>query len=209
VDTAPDLAYALNLLRQQYGLPALAYEKIRPLVSRGGGALITLGFGVQDTDPEFTALGNKFLDLYRRHLHRSAALFPGMAAVIDALEEQSYRWGIVTNKPAWLTAPLMDAIGLEKRAACIICGDSLPYRKPHPQPLLHACRLIGASPHESAYIGDAKRDIEAGRNAGMSTLLAAYGYIDEGESPETWGADRIINTPAEILEWFHQPPRRP
>ncbi len=204
-DTAPDLAYALNLLRQRHGKSSLNYDKIRPVVSHGGNALISLAFGMAETAPGFAPLREEFLQLYRENIHRHTTLFPGIETVLDTLENRLCRWGIVTNKPAWLTNPLIAAIGLDKRTNCVISGDTLPFRKPHPQPLLHACRLLDTLPQETAYIGDAQRDIEAGRNAGMSTLLAAYGYLEEDASPETWGADIIVDEPAEILEWLTHP----
>lgn len=201
-DTAPDLAFALNTLRHDYDKPPLDYDAIRPLVSMGGAALIRLGFDVDDTDADFARLRSDFLDIYRSNISRHTILFSGMETVLETLEAGNSRWGIVTNKPGWLTLPLIQALGLDKRAGCIVSGDTLPYAKPRPEPLLHACKLIQTTPSTTAYIGDARRDIEAGQNAGMMTLVAAYGYIDESDLPDSWGADGIIDSPPEILEWM-------
>ena len=109
-------------------------------------------------------------------------------------------WGVVTNKPGWLTLPLMKALALDIHAACIVSGDSTENRKPHPEPMHHACELAGSKSEECMYVGDARRDIEAGNNAGMKTLIALYGYIGENEDTDSWGADALISEPEEILK---------
>ena len=121
---------------------------------------------------------------------------------MDQLEVNRYRWGIVTNKPGWLTTPLLALLGLSKRPGCVVSGDTLPQRKPHPAPLLHACQLLDLEPDSAVYVGDAQRDIEAGKNAGMKTIIARYGYISSDEKPDNWGADSIIDSPVELLSWL-------
>ncbi len=202
LDTAPDLAAALNATLQLNGRDALPFEYIRPVVSHGGRALIELGFGIDSQHPDFEPLRKQLLDLYQANLAVHTTLFPGMAQVLDELEQRDIRWGVVTNKPGWLTDPLMDALQLTPRAACVVSGDTLPERKPHPAPLLHACRLAGCQPQQAVYVGDAERDIEAGRNAGMRTLAALFGYLMEHDRPENWGADALIEQPADILEYL-------
>lgn len=201
VDTAPDLAYALNRALINHGRQALPFETIRPSVSLGGAAMVKLGFNLDETDPEFTPLRNEFLAIYRDNLSRRSRLFPGMERVLVRLEEMNVSWGIVTNKPGWLTNPLMQALQLDTRTACIVSGDTLEQRKPHPAPLLHACELLQSTPEETVYVGDARRDIEAGASAGMTTLVAAYGYIEISENPADWGADGLVDSPEEILSW--------
>ncbi|MDX5334279.1 MAG: HAD-IA family hydrolase, partial [Gammaproteobacteria bacterium] len=144
----------------------------------------------------------RFLDIYNENLHLDTELFPGMASLLAYIERHGMNWGVVTNKPAFLTDPLMASLGLTARAACIVSGDTTDERKPHPKPMLHACELAGSSAGECLYVGDASRDIEAGRRAGMATLVALYGYIDEFQKPEEWGADGMINEPREILDWL-------
>jgi phosphoglycolate phosphatase len=202
LDTAPDLASALNAALQSNGRPPLPFDLIRPVVSHGGNALIELGFGLRPDDAGFEAVRRVFLDYYQTNIARQTRLFPGMEDVLDYIEANSLNWGVVTNKPGWLTEPLMDALDLTRRAAGIVSGDTLTERKPHPAPLLYACRLIGTEPRQCLYVGDAERDIQAGRNAGMATLVALFGYLLESDRPETWGATALIHRPQDILAWL-------
>ena len=202
VDTAPDLADALNRTRANHSLPPLPFEAIRPTVSLGGAAMIRAGFGVAEADPGFIPLRDEFLTLYREGVARRSRLFPGMEQVLARLEDNGVPWGIVTNKSGWLTTPLTQALGLAARARCIVSGDTVEQPKPHPAPLLHACKLLGCAPPEALYVGDAKRDMEAGRRAGMTTIVAAYGYIEAGENPADWQADGLVRHPAELLDWL-------
>lgn len=201
-DTAPDLAYALNTLLTEHHKPLLPYPTIRPVASNGAAALIELGFGVARTDPHFAPLRARFLEIYRAHLTRETRLFPGMAELLDAIAARGLNWGIVTNKPAFLTEPLVDQLGLREDLTCVVSGDTTANPKPHPEPLLHACKLAGSRPHECLYIGDAARDIEAGRAAGMKTLVALFGYIGAQDQPDTWGADGLIRAPGDALDWL-------
>lgn len=202
-DTAPDLAYALNQVRREYGLLPLEYMKIRTVVSLGGAAMIKLAFDKTEADTEYTTLRDRFLEIYSQNILRETCLFPGIERVLDILEANNRNWGIVTNKPGWLTGPLLEKLKLQQRAQCVISGDTLPFSKPRPEPLLHACKLMNCLPAETAYVGDAERDIEAGRNAGMPTVIAGYGYIGEDIALDSWGANWTINSPIEILEWLN------
>lgn len=199
-DTAPDLAYALNQTLIRHGRQALPFEQIRPHVSHGGIALIRAGFGIEPSHPEFQRYRDDMLATYQEHIARETTLFPGMEQVLTQLEQHAIGWGIVTNKPAWLTDPLMVGMGLNRRAACIVSGDTTPNSKPHPGPILHACALTRTPPRECLYIGDAERDIVAGREAGTTTLTALFGYLDAADRPDTWGADDSIASPTQILE---------
>ncbi|MGA7801095.1 MAG: phosphoglycolate phosphatase [Gammaproteobacteria bacterium] len=202
LDTAPDLAYCLNELLVQSGRPPLPFEKIRPVVSHGGIGLIRLGFGLEPNHPSFAELRRRLLDLYRDNLARHTQLFPGMDSVLAGLEARGIKWGVVTNKPGWLTDPLLQALGLFERAASVISGDTLPQRKPDPAPVLLACTQTGCSASQCVYVGDAARDIEAGRRAGLHTLVALFGYIAECDDPASWGADELIQTPEALLRWL-------
>lgn len=201
-DTAPDLAYALNTLLQEQGKASIPYDAIRPVASHGAAALIELGFGIQRDTPRFTPLRERFISIYRAHLTRETRLFPGMAELLDQLVARGINWGIVTNKPAFLTDPLIAQLGLSEDVACVVSGDTTTNRKPHPEPMLHACQLAGSKPDECLYVGDAARDIEAGNAAGMQTLVALFGYIGAQDQPETWGASGLIQTPQDILTWL-------
>ena len=201
LDTAPDMAAALNALRRECGLPELAFATVRPQVSHGAAALVRLGFP-EARDAEFEALRRRFLDLYRGALVTHTRLFPGFDAVLDSLAARAVPWGIVTNKPGWLTEPLVAALGLAARAACVVSGDTLAERKPHPAQLLHAAAVLGIEPRACVYAGDAERDIAAGRAAGMATVAVRFGYLAAGEDPAAWNPDGIVERPAELLDWI-------
>jgi N-acetyl-D-muramate 6-phosphate phosphatase len=202
VDTAPDLAFALNSLLLEQGQEPLPYEDIRPAASHGSIALLKLGFDLSPQDDNFKSLQQRFIELYQDNIDRETALFEGMEEVITKLEANNISWGIITNKPAFLTDPLVAKLGLAERAACVVSGDTTAHSKPHPAPMLHACDLINHDPHDCLYIGDAKRDIEAGKNARMKTITARWGYLSEHDKPENWQADAIIDHPSEILQWI-------
>lgn len=203
-DTAPDLAYALNFVLEEQGLAPLPFETIRPVVSHGGIALIKLGFGIDETAGNFHPLRQRLLDIYRANIARETRLFDGMSPLLDCLEQRGLNWGVVTNKPAWLTEPLLQELGLSERAAAIVSGDTLPQRKPHPAPMLLACEQAGSDAAHCLYIGDAERDIEAGRNAGMRTLVALFGYIGNTDFPEHWQADGMVESALDILDWLER-----
>lgn len=201
-DTAPDLAQTLNLLLQENDMATLPFPLIRPHVSHGATALVKLGFGLPEGTAEFEAMRQRFLDIYADNLCQQTTLFPGMQDLLDSIERHSLHWGVITNKPARFTVPLLQKLGIAERSACIISGDSAEKRKPDPEPMHLACELIGVSPGQCLYVGDAERDIAAGLNAGMKTLVAAFGYLGEQDRPEHWRADGIIMTPQAILDWL-------
>jgi phosphoglycolate phosphatase len=198
-DTAPDLAAAANRQRTQRGLPALPYAELRPLASHGARGLIGRALGVGPEDPSFAALRTEFLDFYEHALCVHTRLFDGMAQALVALESAGLRWGIVTNKPARYTDPLVERLGLAQRAAVVVSGDTTAHAKPHPAPIEHALAHCGVSPERAVYVGDDLRDIEAGRAARTRTVAARYGYLGAGLPVEHWGADEIITTPGELL----------
>lgn len=202
VDTAPDLAFALNTLLRQEGYSTLPYEDIRPVASHGSPALLSLGFGVSTKDPNYPPLQKRFLQLYQDNIARETALFEGMEEVLSTLKEAKIPWGIVTNKPAFLTEPLLEKLNLTHRAACIVSADTTPFSKPHPAPMLHACKIIQHEPEQCIYIGDAQRDIEAGKNANMQTITALYGYLGDLDEPDAWQANAVIHHPRDILQWL-------
>jgi len=196
-DTAPDLAGALNHVLKMHNQVPLPYETIRPYVSHGGAALINLGFGKEH--PEFDVLYQQLLHYYLNNIANETTLFSGMNELLQELEEKNINWGVVTNKPAWLTDPLMEELNLTSRAVAIVSGDTLEQRKPHPAPILYACNQANSKAHECLYIGDAERDIKAGNAAGMLSIVALFGYIAESDAPDTWGAHALINHPQEII----------
>jgi 2-phosphoglycolate phosphatase len=201
-DTAPDLANALNSLLREQGRAALPYDTIRPIASHGSPGLLRLGFGLGKHDPGYPALRTRLLELYAGTLFHETRLFAGMTDVLAELGRRDIKWGIVTNKPGFLTDPLMRVLNPTPAPVCIVSGDTTNNRKPHPEPMLYACHCAFSQPGECVYIGDAERDIQAGRDAGMHTLIAAYGYIGNDETPRAWGADGTIQTPRELLDWL-------
>ncbi|MHB8256507.1 MAG: HAD family hydrolase [Acidiferrobacterales bacterium] len=201
-DTAPDLGFALNELLREHNRPPLPYDRIRPVASYGARALLRLGFGIAPHDTGYDVLRRRFLDLYAANLCRETRLFPGVSELLSALPGRRLNWGIVTNKPAFLTEPLVRALGLADTAACVVSGDTTANSKPHPAPLLYACAQCGSAPASCLFVGDAARDIEAGRSAGMHTLVAMFGYIGEADDPPSWGADALVYSPGNVLEWI-------
>jgi len=201
-DTAPDLAHALNTLLTEEGRAPMPEAQIRPEVSHGSPGLLKVGFNMGPRDADYERLRTRLLDIYAANLCRKTRLFPGIHELLKALERQGINWGIVTNKPAFLTDPLVRQLNPAPAPACVVSGDTTTNRKPHPEPMLHACNQAGSQPPQCLYVGDAERDVQAGREAGMKTLVALFGYISASESPESWGADGMIRTPQEILEWI-------
>lgn len=202
VDTAPDLGYALNLQLQHHGKPTLSDAEIRPFASHGSKGLLGLGFNIHPNDTHFTLMKDEYLNLYESVLTRSPLLFDGMRLTLDKIIEKGLSWGIVTNKPGRFTNPLVFHLGLHQEAACVISGDDAPKPKPSPETLLLACERANLQPEQCLYVGDAERDIQAGKAAGMKTIVAMYGYIDQADKPEEWGADYSITTPQEILTFI-------
>lgn len=201
-DTAPDLAAALNALLQEQGRAHLPHSSIRPVVSHGSPGLLLLGFGLKPGDDAYAALRERLLALYAAKLCDGTRLFPGVTELLLALRDRDIRWGIVTNKPAFLTDPLVARLPLPVAPACVVSGDTTGNRKPHPEPMLHACKLAGGRPEQSVYVGDAERDVRAGNDAGMKTLVALFGYLGDRDQPATWGADGFIHAPLDILSWL-------
>jgi 2-phosphoglycolate phosphatase len=204
LDTARDMAAALNRLRLAEGLDELALATIRPLVSHGAPRLLRLAFGEADAE-RYESLRQRFLDLYRAELAVHTCLFAGFEDVLAALERAGFRWGIVTNKPGFLTQPLLESLGLAVRCGCVVSGDTLAERKPHPAPLLHAAALMKLEPRQCVYLGDAERDVQAARNAGMIPLVAGFGYLHEDDDPVAWRAEAVLERPQDLLDWLGLP----
>jgi N-acetyl-D-muramate 6-phosphate phosphatase len=201
LDTAPDMVGALNALRHEQLLTPLPYELIRSAVSHGSARVVKAGF--PDADPELALrLQQRFLEIYRGALSRETRLFPGMDEVLDALASLRIKTGVVTNKPAWLTDPLLAELGLRARFACVVSGDTVPERKPHPLPLLHAAQLADVLPSECIYVGDAERDVQAAHAATMPALVANYGYLRADEHSTDWGGDGYLDQPLDLMDWL-------
>lgn len=199
VDTALDMVGVLQSLQRDHGVDPVSYELGRSQVSNGAIGLLRLGFpGIEGDAQE--ALRLEYLERYAVTVCERSKVFSGLESLLRRLDDGQIPWGVVTNKPSGLTNDLLHQLGLAERSACAVCGDTLEVRKPDPGPLLHACQLAGVRPHESVYIGDSARDIEAGLAAGMGTIAAAYGYIVTDDDPADWGAHIIAADTEELAQ---------
>jgi phosphoglycolate phosphatase len=199
-DTAPDLGGALNELLLELGRAPLDMSVLRPHVSAGTRGMLGVGFDLKPDEAGYSDLAKRFLELYAARLCEGTHLFGGMQELLGALENQGIVWGVVTNKPARFTEPLMVCLDLAERAVAIVSGDSVPNPKPAPDALLLACDAAGVPPRLTLYVGDDLRDIQAARAAGMGAVAAAWGYLGDGLPVETWGADATIDTPLALLD---------
>ncbi len=203
-DTAPDLVAVLNQLLVRHRRPLAPYAIARNEVSNGALGLIRLGFGEAFSADRLEGLRQEFLELYTSNVSINSRIFNGIEDVLHSISKFGLVWGIVTNKPAAMTQPLLEALGMADAPGCVISGDRLPQRKPHPAPLLLAAKEIGVSAGRCVYVGDALRDIEAGRAAGMATIAVTYGYIRPHQDPYSWGADSVITKPGALLDAIKQ-----
>lgn len=203
LDTHKDMGNALNTILDNHGNSPLPLETIRPFVSKGGMVMVCLAFKCKPGSKQAKALWHELLDAYAESISTWTDFFPGMAEILEVIENSGRQWGIVTNKPGFLTEPLLVALNLDHRPGSVVSGDTLKEKKPHPAPLLHACNTMVSTPNRCVYIGDDERDIEAGKNAGMTTIAAAYGYIVAEDDPMEWGADGVIQQPADLQPWLN------
>lgn len=203
LDTARDLANALNRLLEEEGMVPLPFETIRNAVSNGGNALVRLGFNSETDSERHLQLYQRLLNLYEQNLTQHTVPFPGIEALLATLDQFDLLWGVVTNKPSKYTLPIMEKMALKPAFAAVVCADQVTHSKPHAEPMLKACDLIGCAPEQVIYVGDHRRDIEAGRNAGMLTVAAHYGYIETQDDPGAWGADFAIDHPDQLTEMIH------
>lgn len=201
-DTAPDLGNAVNQLLREEARSEQLLATLRPFTSHGVRGLLRAGFGITPADPDYERLAQRFLAIYADRLCAETRLFPGISELLDALEALQLDWGVVTNKRRRFTEPLVARLGLTPRTTCIVSGDSTAQAKPSPLPLLHACALLGCPPERTLYVGDDQRDIVAGRAAGCLTVAVSYGYLGDGGPLTTWGADLIIDHPAELAAFL-------
>ncbi len=199
IDTAPDMVAVLQDMQTAHGIEPVPYALARANVSHGAIGLLSVGF--PDAHAEFNSpLHVEYLERYTQRVCVESVIFDGLEALLDELDTAGIRWGIVTNKPERLTLPLLEMLELASRSACIVSGDTVAERKPHPAPMLHACEVAGMTPQQTIYAGDAARDIQAGRAAGMATIAAAYGYVTDDDDPASWGADEIASDTTDLAQ---------
>ena len=204
IDSAPDLAGAANRLRADHGMAPLPLADLRPMVGSGARGMVGVAFGVAPGDARFEALRDAFLAHYDACLLETTQPFDGVDAMLSALEAAGVPWGIVTNKATRFTAPIVAGLGLAQRAAVVVCGDTTPHSKPHPEPLWHAARAMGLAPQDVVYVGDDLRDAQAAKAAGMAMVVATWGYLGLGEPVHSWGADALADAPGQLSSWLRE-----
>lgn len=203
IDTAPDMVAVLQDMQREQGIDAVDYAVGRSFTSNGSLGLLELGFG-KLVGEQRKSMQRDYLERYSARISERSTVYPGLESILDELEANSIPWGVVTNKPAFLTDPLMKDLGLDCRSAVTVSGDTLSERKPHPAPLLHACSLAELNPVKTLYVGDARRDIVAGKRALMPTIAAAYGYVVANDDPLGWDADYVANSVPELSQLFEK-----
>lgn len=199
-DTARDLGAALNRLLAEEGLPPQPYAAVRPIASHGARGLVSLGFGIDREHPRFEEYRLRFLDHYEHSFADETVLFDGVNGLIQGLMDKGLLWGIITNKPMRFTDRLVPSLPFISTPAVTVSGDTVGVPKPDPRPMRFAAERIGIAPEHCLYVGDAERDIAAGRGVGMKTVLANWGYIADSDRPAEWGADIAIDHPLQLLD---------
>ena len=198
LDSAPDMVATVNRMRATRGQGPMLLADLRPHVSKGSRAMSAAAFPELGGEVSSEMI-REFLDIYQEELGTHSALFDGVAELLDAIEANGSRWGIVTNKPEYLAKQVMPTLGWETRCAILIGGDTLPQRKPHPLPLLHSAEALGVDIADCVYVGDDQRDIDAARAAGMRSIVALWGYRPEGDDPAGWGGDVMAEDVSALL----------
>ena len=199
IDSAPDLGAAADKMRTDRGLPSLPLETYRHMAGAGARGMLKIAFDITPQHQDFMTLREEFFSNYEAALTERTYAFEGVAELIAHVQQRGWLWGVVTNKMARFTDPLVSAMPLFASAKAIVSGDTTPYAKPHPEPLFEAARRLQIAPQACLYVGDDERDIIAGKAAGMSTVAANYGYLGEKNDISAWGADLCINSPLELL----------
>lgn len=207
LDTAEDFIHVLNAMLAEDKRPALSSLAIRFNISNGAQAMVSLAYGLAESAPDLDTYRNRFLDDYATHIadqqrHSMPSLYKGIPELLTAIEARHLPWGIVTNKPRKLTEPLLEQLELSQRSSVLVCSDDVRRKKPDPEALWLACDQLNCDASHCLYIGDHKRDIDAGRSAGMTTIAALYGFISDIDDPESWNSDYNAEQPADIIEWL-------
>jgi 2-phosphoglycolate phosphatase len=203
LDTAPDLWSALNQTLQTFDRTPIPFDGLLAHLY-SSQAIIQFGFQTDETAPEYPKMLHTFLEIYEQSMAENTQLFPGMEQVLAYLDTEQIPWGVVTNKPKFLAEPLLKHFKLFERSKCVISGDSLPFKKPHPEPLYHACKTLGVECQKSVYIGDSEIDILTAKAAGLYSISVLYGYHSEANPPQKWNSDLLITKPSEIVDWLKQ-----
>lgn len=203
-DTAPDIIDALNHILREHGRAEVTVEALRSRLNGGSLALLNHTFNIDEHHPDFERLKEQLLSHSAKISDYKTDFFEGMRSVLDYLDQNNIPWGIVTNRLTHLALPIVQHFGVEKRMQCLVGQDLVKKPKPHPDPLIYACKLLNIKPQQALYIGDSSVDVQAAHAAGMTSMVAAYGYIPHHEDPKDWQADYMINNPLEILDWIEE-----
>ncbi len=201
LDTAADLSAAMNVLLTRYNFPTIPIAELTPHISQGSTGMLQKSFNLELDDPRFNDLRQQFFDIYRAQIKIDTQPFPGIEEFIEQIVNHGLAWGVVTNKPEWLAKPLLNEFVFAQSTGCVIGGDTLGKAKPNPEPLWYACGLLNQPVAHCIYVGDAKRDIEAGNRAGMRTVIAKYGYIPHDEDLNTWEATQAVDSVYELMDF--------
>lgn len=204
LDTAPDFIAICQAMLAERGLPAVDPQLIRDVVSGGARAMVAATFALSPEAPQFEALRLEFLERYQVGCAVHSHLYEGMTELLDDIEKANLLWGVVTNKPLRFAEPIMQQLGLAERSALLICPDHVTHSKPHPEPLILACRMLDLEPASVLFVGDDLRDIESGRDAGTRTAAVRYGYIHPHDNPSHWGADVVVEHPLDLRRVLDQ-----
>ena len=199
-DTALDLGGALNTMLREQGLPEVSMDEIRPVASHGASGLLKLGMNLDKSDPNHARLRQQYLDTYETCFDKDTVLFEGIDDLVQAIHARGLKWGIITNKPHTFTHRLVPQLGFSVAPDVVVSGDTTAEAKPSTKPMFYACDQINIAPEACLYVGDAERDMQAGKNAGMKTVLVSWGYIHADDKTEEWPADSVIDTPEQLLQ---------
>ena len=198
LDSAPDLGFAANQLRLARGMDALPLSDYRAFVGTGARGMLRIALGVSTDASDFESLKEEFFHSYENCMGLHSKLFDGVAQLIETLDRHALPWGIVTNKSERFTLPIVSEITQFSSAKAVVCGDTTPFSKPHPEPLYEAIRRIRTQAQSCIYVGDDERDMQAAHAAGMHSVAAAYGYLGNVGSIESWNPHVVINSPIEL-----------
>lgn len=199
-DTALDLGGALNTMLREQGLPEVSMDEIRPVASHGASGLLKLGMNLDKSDPNHARLRQQYLDTYETCFDKDTVLFDGIDDLVQTIHARGLKWGIITNKPHTFTHRLVPQLGFSVAPDVVVSGDTTAEAKPSTKPMFYACEQIDIAPEACLYVGDAERDMQAGKNAGMKTVLVSWGYIHADDKTEEWPADSVIDTPEQLLQ---------
>ncbi len=199
-DTALDLGGALNTMLREQGLPEVSMDEIRPVASHGASGLLKLGMNLDKSDPNHARLRQQYLDTYETCFDKDTVLFEGIDDLVQTIHARGLKWGIITNKPHTFTHRLVPQLGFSVAPDVVVSGDTTAEAKPSTKPMFYACEQIDIAPEACLYVGDAERDMQAGKNAGMKTVLVSWGYIHADDKTEEWPADSVIDTPEQLLQ---------